>query len=907
MKDAGFSYQPGDSLRITAFLDGYFTYPHGSSISDSKAVEFDMLKSTAEITGISDTYKPIAEGTYTVLEFDTITGGTSFILLTDTVELRPGNILTLDLDTLGVIQRVVRIREDNGDVIVDTEPGYMDELFVEASFELDTRIMEPKFAIKSDSPPQEIIEALTDDRGRIHPVKVIYFGEGKTTTTWSAFEDHPGKEHRENIIHFHEDFSGTDLYNMHNTRFYIDQGYASLKADAVFAFEFQYQGELTDDTKVKKGDLEFFKFTLDSEAGFQTKLALDMEASIDVEGSQKLQSLASATAVFIVSPGIPVWITFGVDIMGGYEFTADAALNADWGFESLHRVEAGGLYERSTNDFSPIWEYEAENTVYPLNIQGEVNAFARLELFPRTDVRMFGFFGPFTEIAPFVQGQYNALLQSQDTSLGEETFLAWDSGIDLGLDLRVGTSLSFLWGYYETDFGPVVINCFNWPLWSSPVELQLLTEIPEQIQGEETLDILVRVVDVHNDPVPHTTVLFEGDGEFSTQLPMTGSDGIASVRWIPGEELGHKAFWATIFKADNSVIGHVYASTQTLGNPPVASFSASPTTGTVPLVVGFSDESTNYPEKWQWDFGDGHTSTEQNPLHTYYNPGTYTIELIVENNDGADTLVRTNYITVSERDIVYGDGVTDIDGNHYVTVIINNLEWIAQNLRVTRYSNGDAIPAYSDNAEWEDYTVGAYTVRDHQGPGTDGINTPEEMVAAYGKLYNWYAVDDPRGLCPEGWRVASIQDWAELIDYVVEQGYPNEGPWENRMAGNALKSCRQMDSPLGGDCTTSEHPRWESSYAWGPIPIHYGLDHFGFSALPAGYSAIRNKDEIEHFVGVRAHFWTATKHSSGRAFYTMIGFGRGDIPRIPLFSGPDPFRYYDFSKEAAQSVRCVRE
>ena len=82
-------------------------------------------------------------------------------------------------------------------------------------------------------------------------------------------------------------------------------------------------------------------------------------------------------------------------------------------------------------------------------------------------------------------------------------------------------------------------------------------------------------------------------------------------------------------------------------NPPVANFTGTPTSGTVPLTVVFTDASTNTPTSWSWNFGDGGTSTLQNPSHVYSTAGTYTVSLTVSNAYGSNTLTRTNYITAS--------------------------------------------------------------------------------------------------------------------------------------------------------------------------------------------------------------------------------------------------------------------
>lgn len=82
-------------------------------------------------------------------------------------------------------------------------------------------------------------------------------------------------------------------------------------------------------------------------------------------------------------------------------------------------------------------------------------------------------------------------------------------------------------------------------------------------------------------------------------------------------------------------------------NPPVAAFSGTPTSGTIPLTVVFTDASTNSPTSWSWDFGDGGTSTLQNPSHVYTVAGTYTVTLTATNAYGSDSEVKTGYITAS--------------------------------------------------------------------------------------------------------------------------------------------------------------------------------------------------------------------------------------------------------------------
>ncbi len=100
--------------------------------------------------------------------------------------------------------------------------------------------------------------------------------------------------------------------------------------------------------------------------------------------------------------------------------------------------------------------------------------------------------------------------------------------------------------------------------------------------------------------------------------------------------------------------------------------------------------------------------------------------------------------------------VTDIDGNVYDTVRIGAQTWMVQNLRVTHYRNGDTIPHRKDNTQWCNFISGAYC----------NYSNDVDKGAVYGRLYNWYAVNDPRKIAPEGWHVATDAEWQALCDYL---------------------------------------------------------------------------------------------------------------------------------------------
>lgn len=88
----------------------------------------------------------------------------------------------------------------------------------------------------------------------------------------------------------------------------------------------------------------------------------------------------------------------------------------------------------------------------------------------------------------------------------------------------------------------------------------------------------------------------------------------------------------------------------------------------------------------------------------------------------------------------------------FKTTVIGQDTWMAANLDVTKYRNGDPIPQVSDPEKWKKLKTGAWC----------WYNNDPKMGQKYGRLYNWYAVNDPRGLAPAGWHVATNQDWSDL-------------------------------------------------------------------------------------------------------------------------------------------------
>lgn len=190
--------------------------------------------------------------------------------------------------------------------------------------------------------------------------------------------------------------------------------------------------------------------------------------------------------------------------------------------------------------------------------------------------------------------------------------------------------------------------------------------------------------------------------------------------------------------------------------------------------------------------------------------------------------------------------VLDTIGNQYTTITINGKEWFKENLKTTKYATGTDILNVTENGSWNNLSTGAWAYYDN--------NITNDAI--YGKLYNWYAVSDVRGLCPTGWHVANDLDWTSLTAI-----YGTDAA-----AGNELKS------------TT----------LW--ITVNSNNNNSGFGAVPGGgrggglFGDITNK----------GFWWTSTLFDSSNSYARRLEYNLDTV-----------VRYYE-SNKSGFSVRCVK-
>ncbi len=176
--------------------------------------------------------------------------------------------------------------------------------------------------------------------------------------------------------------------------------------------------------------------------------------------------------------------------------------------------------------------------------------------------------------------------------------------------------------------------------------------------------------------------------------------------------------------------------------------------------------------------------------------------------------------------------------------------WMYENLNIRTYRNGDTIPVVTDPVQWTNLTTGAMCWYNNDSTANS---------STYGALYNWYALNDARGLAPEGWRLPSNNEWA------------------------ILASCLNGDSVAGAKIKAVS-PLWA-------VPNTGATNASGFSALPSGY---RNNNGAFSTISQGGYWWSITENNPTTAWYRFASSSNLQLPSLNALKG------YGFS------VRCIK-
>ncbi|WP_318238897.1 PKD domain-containing protein [Methanolacinia petrolearia] len=277
-------------------------------------------------------------------------------------------------------------------------------------------------------------------------------------------------------------------------------------------------------------------------------------------------------------------------------------------------------------------------------------------------------------------------------------------------DLMIGISTGFTYGYENTG-SPGSPEWTAKSEWDSPDDIGS-TSNPTltDLDGDGDYDLMIG--ESQGVAYGYENTGSSGSPEWTAKSEWDSPDVGNSAAPALADLDGDGDYDLMIGASDGITYG--YENTGTMGvMAPVAGFSVSPTSGDAPLTVHFTDESTNDPTEWSWDFGDGDTtnSTEQNPIHTYATSGTYSVTLIATNSAGDGTKLETDYITVTNAVTpVAAFSAESTSGNVPLTVKFNDLSENSPTSWLWDFGDGDSTNATKKNPVHTYATAGTYDV-----------------------------------------------------------------------------------------------------------------------------------------------------------------------------------------------------
>ena len=189
---------------------------------------------------------------------------------------------------------------------------------------------------------------------------------------------------------------------------------------------------------------------------------------------------------------------------------------------------------------------------------------------------------------------------------------------------------------------------------------------------------------------------------------------------------------------------------------------------------------------------------------------------------------------------------------NFQSVKIGNQIWMQRNLDVTTYRNGDTIPMVADNSKWQKLTTGAWCYYD---------NDSATYAAIYGKLYNWYAIIDPRGLAPAGWHMPNNAEWDIMVKWLGGV----------RSAGSKMKEIGITN--------------WLT-------PNNDATNSSGFTGLPGGFRYYNGKF---FDLGASSNWWSTSAPTATEAWAYGLNFENGEVGADGAY------------KLSGFSVRCIKD
>jgi len=930
-------YTRNDSIPITKDSVTFQAGPHKGNIQWQKTLDntnwinlegktTDSIKVKSNVEAmyrakiIEGTCLPVYSDSVAIVTHDSISKNfilpdkLGLVLVSDSLKLSKGNYIytgaihspAIDIGQIiidkqaGGTLRMITNTYKNGDTLrVETKQATMQDLFYNTSFKLSTEAMTPSESLKNAS-FKEIQKALTDDKGFIHPASIICIdSDGKVLKNASIFSN--DKMDQGGSLYIHHDWSGLQIYNFSggwsapniggavisyngNAKATIQEGYFTF--DPIFKFEIDYKRPKIDwkNFSLNAGELKTFKFYTDSTSLMDFKNIIAFESNTAFELGKEFP-LGKSIDYYLLFPvgGVPVWIDFQISVKCGFKETfGSGGIYTTQGFQNTDHFAIGATYVNK--QWSTIKKIKSENQDFATNTEFS-NLGIKFYVNPSINIKLYSVIGPFFKVGPYMNYELTASINKN-----------WDRKLAVGLDETLGVSVEVL-GDELYSLNAENYKYYEKILFNSPAKIMPVSGENQTALTGKTLanPIVVKVIDSKNHPIKNVQVYYNPvSGTVENEIIRTDSVGLAQTKWTLSESSGRQRLEVYILDGKDEEIDTCSFTAEAIDSLNV-NF---PIVTTKPVVTNIS---TNSATSGGFIPSDGGTPITARGVVWSTSPNPIILNIVNNNitSDGTGIGVFTSNITgltpnttyfvrayaTNSAGTAYGNELTFVTKGTVDEVVIGTQTWMTKNLNVSTYRNGDPIMQVTDTATLKTIETGAWCY----------YRFDSSKGAVYGKLYNAYAVTDPRGLAPAGWHIPRESDWNKLIAFL---GPPYEGSaqdarcgasgWINDVAEKIMEAGNShwLDA-IFCDFTANNSSGF-TALPGGMFNPYWGDDGFGVGDI--GYYS------SEVTLGA---WWSYSPPDDFKYYYINPLYG----PFLQITNHVDGFEHYGFMIY----VRCVKD
>ena len=476
---------------------------------------------------VNPDYVPIDWKKTKLHEVDEENGRYSFDASSETKNLKPGSILTINADTVSYIVIVNKLKRDNGKISIEARKGDLCDIFANTEFTLSTGGQSAKNSSKNVILPQKISFLDIDGEWKEYNFMNSRTPSHLTGNLWKWDNDK---------------LEGRVLYDHPKFRIYLEKSDFHIDIDLNMTLNFSGRTlqEVKDDIE-KQYRSKALSIDANIEGRFETnqQLRLDAWHQCTYDNDERIKELSKyLPKIKVVFPvfGVPVEVSLNADVYRAVSFSANGEISAYMGFTDKASGTLGFQWNQSDDRLDPVKDFKNELSVTYPTMKGKGDMNGKVWLYPRIRVILYELLGPSFDIRPYMRtsihgGFYEELLSSS------KDFCAWDLSNYVGLDARAGLSLMFV-GHEVKNISTGDMNVFDKCIYRSPYDIRYVSSTSKSVQKNVPNTVKFEVYDmdsIFNRSIPtilSQIVKFEGKGELSSKYGIA-NHGQVSVEWIP--------------------------------------------------------------------------------------------------------------------------------------------------------------------------------------------------------------------------------------------------------------------------------------------------------------------------------------------------------------------------------------